>query len=75
MKAYCLGDGACSYVNYASFKNELKYGAMYQEEVVNGLFMLLIPTNLNEVDVKQRYRHFLVDEETKIFECIFTKQR
>lgn len=71
MIATCMRDKAKSNVHIASFKNQMKYGAVYEEEIVPGTKMLLIPVENEEIPESQKYRHFIVNG--KIYSCLFVK--
>lgn len=72
MIATCMRDNRKSNVHIASFKNQMKYGAEFEEEIVPGTMMLLIPVENNKsIEEHQKYRHFIVNG--KIYESVFIR--
>lgn len=71
MIATCMRDKAKSNVHIASFKYQMKYGAEYEEEIVPGTTMLLIPVKEKEIPDHQKYRHFIVNN--KVYESLFVR--
>ncbi|MEE1449673.1 hypothetical protein [Faecalitalea cylindroides] len=71
MIAICMRDKKKSNVHIASFKHQMKYGAEYEEEIVPGTMMLLIPVKEKEIPDHQKYRHFIVNN--KVYESLFVR--
>lgn len=71
MIATCMRDNRKSNVHIASFKNQMKYGAEFEEEIVPGTMMLLIPVEDEDIPECQKYRHFVVNG--KIYSSVFIK--
>ena len=71
MIATCMRDKKKCNVRIASFKHQMKYGAEYEEEIVPGTIMLLIPAKYKEIPEYQKYRFFMVNN--KIYESLFVR--